>query len=197
MDLDEELLEAWRGGDRAAGDELVQRHFDAVCRFFRSKLGDDVEDLIQRTFLDCVESVERVQADNFRAYLFAVARNRLFDHLRRIQRRPPATSLGETSVADLGTSPSQQVAHGQQERLLLRALRHIPVDFQIALELAYWEGLTGPEIARVIGVSENTVRSRLSRARAELRRQVERLAARPELAASTIEWLEKRLGTDG
>lgn len=45
---DVELLEAWRGGDRRAGEQLFERHFDAVSRFFRNKLEFGVDDLIQR-----------------------------------------------------------------------------------------------------------------------------------------------------
>ena len=41
MSADIELLDAWCAGDNAAGDALIRRHFEAVCRFFRSKLGED------------------------------------------------------------------------------------------------------------------------------------------------------------
>jgi RNA polymerase sigma-70 factor (ECF subfamily) len=190
---DVELLEAWRHGDQHAGDALLARHFDAVCRFFRSKLGDDVEDLIQRTFLDCVESRDRVTPRvGFRAYLFGIARNRLYDHLRRANRRPSPIDGNVESVEDLGTSPSARVVRGEEQRLLLRALRRIPTDAQVLLELAYWEGLRGPELAVVLGIPENTVRSRLSRARAALRRQVESLASSPEISASTLESIDAR-----
>ena len=192
MSSDTELLSAWRDGDRDAGDELLRRYFDAVCRFFRGKLGDDVEDLIQRTFLDCVESRDRVREDGFRAYLFTVARNRLFDHLRAAQRRPERVDISLRSVEDLGTSPSTKLARTEHERLLIRALRSIPLDYQIALELAYWEQLSGREIAVVLGIAENTVRSRMSRARAALREQLEQLAASPELSDSTLQSFDAR-----
>jgi RNA polymerase sigma-70 factor (ECF subfamily) len=187
---DAELLEAWRADDRAAGDELIRRHFDPICRFFRAKLGDDVEDLIQKTFLDCVTSRERVGEGGFRAYLFAVARNRLYDHLRARYRTPEAVDLSSRSLADLGTTPSQQVARDREEQLLLAALRRIPLEYQIALELAYWEGLSGPEIATVLAIPANTVRSRLARARAAVRDQIERLADAPELGHSTLSRLD-------
>jgi len=193
---DTELLSAWRDGDRDAGDELLRRYFDAVCRFFRGKLGDDVEDLIQRTFLDCVESRDRVREDGFRAYLFTVARNRLFDHLRAAQRRPERVDISLRSVEDLGTSPSTKLARTEHERLLIRALRSIPLDYQIALELAYWEQLSGREIAVVLGIAENTVRSRMSRAREALRAKLEQLAASPELSDSTLQSFDARSRLD-
>jgi RNA polymerase sigma-70 factor (ECF subfamily) len=64
----------------------------------------------------------------------------------------------------------------QQERALVaEAMRQIPVDFQITLELYYWEQLTGPELAEVLGISPTTVRTRLHRAREALRASLERL----------------------
>jgi RNA polymerase sigma-70 factor (ECF subfamily) len=187
---DAELLAAWRGGDRTAGDELIRRHFDPICRFFRAKLGDDVEDLIQKTFLDCVSSKERVADDGFRAYLFAVAKNRLYDHLRARYRAPEAVDVSEQSLADLGTTPSQALARDREEQLLLAAMRRIPLEYQIALELAYWEGLSGPEIATVLSIPANTVRSRLARARAAIKDQLERLADAPETTNSTLARLD-------
>ena len=47
-------LEAWRAGDHAAGERLVAEHYDVVLRFFRTKAGEEADDLVQRTFLRCV-----------------------------------------------------------------------------------------------------------------------------------------------
>jgi RNA polymerase sigma factor (sigma-70 family) len=179
---DDELLAAWRGGDRSAGDMLIARWFDPVCRFFRSKLGDDVEDLIQRTFLDCVESRDRLRQSSFRSFLFAVARNRLFDELRR-EHRQPVDQLGTVSIADLRTRPSDRIARIESRDAVIRAMQTLPLDLQITLELAYWEDLAGTEIASALGISEHTVRSRLSRARGLLRARIEsELATEPALA---------------
>ena len=52
----------------------------------------------------------------------------------------------------------------EQQVLLVAAMQRIPVDFQITLELSYWEHLSGPEIAEVLGISSTTVRTRLLRA---------------------------------
>jgi RNA polymerase sigma-70 factor (ECF subfamily) len=172
MPTDDELLAAWRDGDRGAGDALIARWFEPVCRFFRSKLGDDVEDLIQRTFLDCLESRDGLRTSSFRSFLFAVARNRLFDELRRGLRRP-VDQLGTISIAELRTRPSDRIARSQTRDAVIRAMQMLPLDLQITLELAYWEDLAGSEIAGVLGISEHTVRSRLSRARAMLRARME------------------------
>lgn len=164
-----ELLSAWRAGDAQAGNDLVARHFAAISRFFRGKLGDDVDDIIQQTFLACVEGRDRIEGTSFRSYLFGVATRRLFSHLRSTYSSKRDIDFSVSSLADLGTTPSEGAARNQRAQLLQSALTQIPIEAQIALELAYWEGLSGAEIAVALGVEVGTVRSRLSRARARLR----------------------------
>lgn len=168
VQTDHELLAAWQAGDKAAGEALVGRHFHAVCRFFRAKLGDDVGDLIGQTFLDCVAKKDTI-TESFPAFLFTIARARLLDHLRRNYRRGPVDALSDHSLADLGASPRTSIARNQSEESLLRALAQLPVDTQILLELTYWENLSAPDVGTVLGIPANTVRGQLSRARERLR----------------------------
>jgi RNA polymerase sigma factor (sigma-70 family) len=165
---DLELLDAWRGGDLAAGDELVSRHWTSISRFFRSKVGDDEADLISQTFLACVENKDAIANENVKAYLFGIARRRLADHLRK-RARGPAIDFAVSSLVDLATGPATAVDRRQRQEKLRDGLTRIPLDDQIALELAYFESMSTREIADVLEIPENTVRSRLSRARDKLR----------------------------
>jgi RNA polymerase sigma-70 factor (ECF subfamily) len=176
VDSDLELLAAWRAGDNGAGDILISRHFESICRFFRGRLGDDVDDLVQRTFeIGTARRGQLQEMVSFRGYLFGVARKLFLDHLRKRYRRGVHKHISECSLVALGTSPSEAVHRGEREAIVLEAMRRISVDQQIILELAYWEGLSGREIAEALEIQGNTVRSRLSRARAALRTQVELL----------------------
>lgn len=171
-DDDNALLNRWREGDKASGDMLFRRHFRAVRRFFRNKINeDDVDDLIQRTFMGCVEGKDRFRGDaSFRTYLFATARKQLYQFLRtrgRMMRKVDA-DLGVTSVAALGMTPSSVAAARQEHDILLRAFQRVPVEQQTILELSYWEDLSGPEIAAIFDISPVTARTRLFRARAAL-----------------------------
>jgi RNA polymerase sigma factor (sigma-70 family) len=187
------LLDRWREGDAWAGNQLFERHFASVYRFFAHKVGgeSDVADLAQRTFLGCVEAVHRFRGDaSFRTFLFGIARNELFQHFRR-RRRQPELDVGGSSIADLGPSPSTVMRQNADERVLLEALRSISLDAQIILELHYWEELTGPELAAVLDVPEGTVRSRLQRARESLRRRLQELTSSSDPLASTIQNLDE------
>jgi RNA polymerase sigma-70 factor (ECF subfamily) len=94
------------------------------------------------------------------------------------------------SAMDLAPSPVSVMAEKMQHRVLLEALRSIPLDYQIALELYLWEGLTGPQLADVLGISEPGVRSRLARAKEALRKRVGELETSPGELSSTLADLE-------
>ena len=179
MATDLELLDRWRAGDAAAGEELVGRHWTSVSRFFRAKVGDDGADLISQTFLACVEGRDRIEGDNVKAYLFAVARRKLVDHFRA-RTREPGLDVSMTSVIDLATGPATELERRERGELLRRGLQRIPLDDQIALELAYFESLSTRELAGVLEIPENTVRSRLSRARDKLREVLSELGSPEE-----------------
>ncbi len=189
MPTDLELLDAWRGGDRHAGHVLFERYFSCVSRFFHNKVPEEREDLIQRTFLACVESRQRLRDNsNFRAYVLKIARNELYSYL--VRRYRVLGDPGETAAAELETSPSRIVARNAEHALLLRALRCIPIELQMALELCYWEDLGTTELAFVLGIPSGTVKSRLHRARKLLRERMAELAESPNLLKSTLDNLE-------
>ncbi len=192
---DAELLAAWRNGDRHAGERLVERHFRTVYGFFRNKLDDEVEDLVQRTFLRCVESRDAFRGESsFRTYLLAIARNELFGHYRgRGIAIDPATS--SIALVDLGTSPTAALDSAREHRLLVRALRSLPLDDQIALELFYFEQLPGAELAKVLGVPEGTMRTRLRKARGALEKAITELGAAGEGLRATTDDLDRWVGS--
>ena len=186
------LLDAWATGDRAAAQVLFARHFDAVYRFFRNKSGEHLEDLVQDTFVACIEARERFRRDaSFRTFLFATARNVLCSWYRKRRKTTDPLDFERVGLSQLSETPSKIIARKEEQRVLLEALRLLPLDYQIALELYHWEGMTGPELTRVLGLSEPAVRSRLHRAKLELRRQIDRIEASDEVLRSTLLNLEK------
>jgi RNA polymerase sigma-70 factor (ECF subfamily) len=189
---DGDLLDAWRCGDASAGEVLFVRHFATVGRFFRNKVAADrVADLIQETFTAAVEGRDRIlDSSRFRAYLLSIAYYVFCKYLRDSYRRIPNVDLDEISVDALGPTPSVLLAKHQEQRLLLEGLRAIAVNYQVVLELHYWEGLTTSQIAEVLGVPNGTVRSRLQRARDALEAAMASIARSPEVLESTLTRLE-------
>lgn len=186
---DSDLFEAWQRGDRRAGAQLFERHYDAIARFFHNKVSRDADDLIQRTFLRCVETHGRIRKPaSFRYYLFGVARNVLLEYLEEKSRRQrrEAPNFLTSSVEDVAPTPSTALARAREEQLILSALRRIPLELQIVLELYFWEELRARELAEVLEMPEGTVRTRLRRAKQLFEEQIARLGASPTLVQSTL-----------
>lgn len=191
MTDDAGLLEEWRGGDRRAGGALVERHFRTVYRFFSRKIVDSdvVEELAQRTFLAAVEGEQRIRdGTRFKAFVLAIARNLLVDHWRReaAAERRPVHDTPPTAP----TSPSSRAARQEEQRILLVAIRLLPRELQLVLEMHYWEELTTREIGHVLDMPSGTVKWKLARARREVEKQIQRVA-RGVLAESTIRDFEQ------
>ncbi len=175
MSDDLELLHAWRDGDRGAGNQLLRRHFAALHRFFASKVADDAEDLIQNTLLACVTYVDKLAAAaSFKAYLFTIAANQLYAHLRRREGSP--LDFTAVSAVELGLSPSGVVAQREAELRLSVALRRLPLELQIVLELGYWEDLDTREIAEVLELPHGTAKSKIRKAKQLLALELGRAA---------------------
>jgi len=196
---DDELLAAWRSGDRRAGEQLFDRHFKALTRFFRNKVGagagDGMDDLIQQTVLGLLEAKHEFRGEgSFRSFVFGVAYNVLRNHYRRARRDADRLDFGVTSIFDLAAGPAEApldaMVEKHEQQLLLQGLRKIPVEHQVLLELYFWEPLTAAEIAAVLGVPEGTVRTRIRRAKQLLEAELGRLSADPRLVESTLSNLE-------
>lgn len=170
------LLDAWAGGDRAAGQALLDRHFDRLFRFFELSVPGHAEDLIQDTLLAALEGRDRYRGEaGFGAFLMGIARNKVYMHWRARGRRPAQVDIEDVSVEALGASPSSIIARRDDEMRLLAALRKIPLAAQLMLQMHYWDRLTGPQLAVAFELPEGTVRSRLFRAKQLLREAIEEL----------------------
>lgn len=163
------LLKSWRDGAEDAGQELFERHFDDVYRFFRNKCASEADDLVQRTFLACVKSIERFRAESsFRTYLFVIARHELYAYLRKQQRDGQILDFGVTSLGDIVTTPGTRLGRSQDADRLRLALSSLSVDDQVLLEMRYWHELDATALSEVFDMPAATVRTRLRRARMSL-----------------------------
>jgi RNA polymerase sigma-70 factor (ECF subfamily) len=179
MDPDLVLLERWRGGDRSAGEDLFARHLPEIYRFFEHKAGGEADDLAQRTFLACVGARDQFRGQSsFRTYLFTIARNELYGHLRRMP-RGEHVDFAVTSIADLVTSLSGRLGRARQLEQLRAALLELPAEQQLLLELHYWHELDAAALGEVFDASAATIRVRLLRGRRALRDKMRQRGAGP------------------
>ncbi|MCH9686156.1 MAG: RNA polymerase sigma factor [Deltaproteobacteria bacterium] len=188
MGDDRELLDQWRAGDRAAGSELFRRHFLSVTGFLQRRAPScAVDDLVQSTFERCVASNTRIRDGlRIRAYLLMIARNELLMYLRSRKNQPHEAPV---EVEDPDRA-SWLANYRAEQRLLLFALRRLPDDLQLAVELRYWEDLSLAEIAEIVDAPLNTIKTRLLRARNRLAKEIEKLEAEPDVRESTLSGIE-------
>ena len=187
---DMNLLRAWHAGDKAAGSELVDRHLGSVDRFFHNKISDP-DDLIQSTFLACLESAHRFRgASSFRTFLLGIANIVWLRHCK--ERFGPRThaALEVASVIDMSQTPIEILEVREEDRLLLAALRRLPIALQVVFELRYWEQLKVAEVAEVLDTPMGTVADRINRGKKKLVKLLEELATSPEQLHSTLTRLE-------
>ena len=183
---DFDLLTAWTDGDQRAGQQLARRYLPLLYRFFRTKLDRGVADAVQQTLLAAVSKRDTIRdGQRFRAYLLGVARNELL-MIYRSRRTGPERAGDDRSLAASGPTATGLLANKREQRLLLGALRELPTDMQIALELYYWEDLSTLEIAQILGVAPGTIKSRLFRAREQLRERIAAQAPDEALVRSTL-----------
>lgn len=194
-DVDLDLLQRWRTGDRKAGEALLQKYFGSIRRYFRLKFPEAHEDLLQETFSRIVENRDEFRGESsFKTYLFRIARYVGNEHIRKQYRQGGDFSPANSSLADLtGRRQSSILAEREDHRLLLDALQHLSLEQQEVVDLYYWEQLTAKQVGEAIEAPESTVRGRLRLALKHLARHHHELGRQEhsrELTHDDIEqWL--------
>lgn len=194
-DPDLALLGAWRNGDERAGSTLLRQYLQPLRRFFVNKVdANDLEDVIQLTMLGCVRGRERFRGDaRFKTYLFTIARGTLAMHHRSKRNRDGRTDaldMDTVTVRELVRGPSSIVAKSRRHQLMIEALRAIPLDDQIMLELYYWEEMTAVEISQAYDMGVPAIRGRLRRAKAAFEKALSDLANGENEFSSTLSAFE-------
>jgi RNA polymerase sigma-70 factor, ECF subfamily len=160
---DAQLVEAARGGDRAAFGELYGRYGRMVHGVLLAHVPyAEVDDLVQDVFLIALRRLDGLREPTaFAGWLLVIARNRANDFHRRPHR---AEELRDTAG---GTDPEEQEA-----RLALAAVQSLPEAYRETLTLRLVEGMTGPEIAARTGMTPASVRVNLHRGMKQLREKL-------------------------
>jgi RNA polymerase sigma-70 factor (ECF subfamily) len=167
MLTDEQLMLEFQAGKSWAFDELFQRYRNPVYGFFRRRLPDihRAEDMAQETFVVILRGAERYEERaKFRTYLYAIALKLLWTERRKELREP------ESSMDPAEVRTESDTLRGTWIR---DALARLDADHREVLMLREYEQLSYEEIAELLQIPVNTVRSRLFRARGELKALLE------------------------
>jgi RNA polymerase sigma-70 factor (ECF subfamily) len=164
---DEQLMLEFQAGKSWAFDELFQRYRNPIYGFFRRRLPDihRAEDMAQETFIVILRGAERYEERaKFRTYLYAIALKLLWTE-RRKELREPESSMDPAEVR----AESDSLAGTWIRDAVVR----LDADHREVLMLREYEQLSYDDIAELLQIPVNTVRSRLFRARGELKALLE------------------------
>ncbi len=188
------LLDRARTGDRRALEELIARHQRRVYRFGLKMCRDseDAKDVLQETLLAAARTVKDFRgASSVSTWLYTIARSFCIKKRRRSKFAPEqeesldarAPGLEARQVMDPSRGPEDELAGRQVEVALERAIAALEPMYREVLVLRDVEGLTAPEVAEVMGLTVEAVKSRLHRARVAVREALAPLLAAPGAGA--------------
>jgi RNA polymerase sigma-70 factor (ECF subfamily) len=171
MDSDEALMLRYAGGDEAAFRELFARWAAPLLRLLRRHVGrdPDAQDLAQQTFLQLHRARRDFRAEmKLKPWIITIALNLARDHLRRRGRRPEA-SLDEGTIPEPAVAPAVGGEAEEAARRVRLALAELPREQREVIELHWFEQLSFPEIAGIVGATSGAVRVRAHRGYVALR----------------------------
>jgi RNA polymerase sigma-70 factor, ECF subfamily len=168
-----------RRDKRDAFERQAERVFPSVfgtaLRLTRSR--EDAEDLAQEAIVRAYDAFERFDGTNFKAWMLRIVTNLYINKYRQRQRGPQIGSLDEEGVVEPMSAeaevPDRVLFDEALGAEVEEALARVPEDFRLAVVLSDLEGMSYQEIADVTGVPIGTVRSRIARGRAMLRKALE------------------------
>jgi RNA polymerase sigma-70 factor (ECF subfamily) len=178
--IDAELIERAKAGDLDAFAELVRIHEHRVRAVLYRLLDDerDVEETTQDCFVQAWRHLHRFRGDSaVFTWLYRIAVNEALRRLRR--KRVPLADLAdveqtEPRVAPAGSDPEGAVEAGELRSFLAGRIRALPLEYRAPLVLRDLVGLSNQEVADVLDVSLAAAKSRIHRARMQVREELER-----------------------
>ena len=181
------LIEAFQRGDKKAFDELVIRHKDRIFNLCYRFLGDyeEANDSAQEAFVKAYGSLNTFRLESaFSTWLYRIAvnacKNKLGSAAYRAKRKtvsldnPGNSEDGPLPMEIQNGTPSPLARMEEKEKMALvqRALDTLPTEFKMVVTLRDVEGLSYEEIAEVTRLNLGTVKSRIARARTDLRNKL-------------------------
>lgn len=178
---DELLIRRAQSGDEGAFEQLLLAHQKSVYNLCLRMAGnpDDALDLSQEAFIRAWRALGQYQFDAaFSTWLFRLTSNVCIDFLRK-QKRQQHMSLTVTdddepgeefTVPDPAPGPEEQAVHNERRQAVARAMAALPGDYRAVMQLRAVEELSYEQIAEILDIKVGTVKSRLARARTQLRK---------------------------
>ncbi|MCX6800267.1 MAG: RNA polymerase sigma factor [Candidatus Falkowbacteria bacterium] len=177
LEIDRNLIISLNKGDLKAFDKIVVFYqkiiYNHLYRFINN--ADDAADLTQETFIKVYKNKDKIDLNkNFKSWLYMIATNTAYDWLKKKKRQPNFEELDE--VVEFETNSPQSSYYNIEQLKIMdleNALKAIKPNAENILRLYYEQGFTYQEIAEILNIPINTVKTNLSRAKKELLKKFE------------------------
>jgi len=174
----DELLASARAGDRRALERLLSVHRHGVYRYGLRvcRTTEDAEDAVQETLWAATRAIHtfRGTATSLTSWLFTIVRRECLRLIEGRRREPPVDDGDDDRVADQAARPDAVLVARWRTELLARALASLEPHHREVILLRDIQEQSAPEAAAHLGISVDALKSRLHRARVELRDHVRR-----------------------
>ena len=182
---EERLIKQASQGDLEAFNQLVLRHQDMIYRHALALLGDpdSADDAAQESFIKAFQGLSGYRGGSFRGWLLQITTNSAYDVLRRFKRHPvlplfPEDDHGDevespSWIADPNPSPHSTIEANEFSNSLYRMISELPSAYRNVLTLVDVQELDYSEAAEVLSIPIGTVKSRLARARDQMRKKLQ------------------------
>ncbi len=180
-EIDQDLVKAARDGDRRALEKLLERHQNAVYRFGMKMCGEseDAKDVLQETLFAAARTLPDFRgASSVSTWLYTIARSFCLKKRRTSKFAPErvesleAQAEASHQVPDERRSPEEDASSRQLRDVLDGAISALEPMYREVLLLRDVEGLAAAEVAEILGITVEAVKSRLHRARVAVRERV-------------------------
>lgn len=171
MDPDLQLLHAMTNGDTTALDTFYERHKPSMMQFLSAELNDHqlAEEVLQDVMLAVWKQAPKFrEKSKVRTWLFSIARRQAV-RARQRSRPPQHEDLSMMQIVATGNDPPIVMEEQSRRAQMAAKIGQLPTTQQEALSLVFFHGMKIKEAAEIVGVSENTLKVRLFRARKSLR----------------------------
>jgi RNA polymerase sigma-70 factor (ECF subfamily) len=195
---EKELIESIVGGNSGQFEVLIRRNNTMLYKIGRSYgfNHEDTQDLMQDTFLDAYTGLPKFQGRSaFRTWLVKIMLSNCYAKGRKADHKyEQAADINENSTpiyANTQTETNMIVMNRELATVIENALKKVPVEYRMVFSLREISGMNVSETAEALDISETNVRARLSRAKAMLRKEVEKSYSPEDIFEFNLVWCDR------
>ncbi|WP_079708844.1 sigma-70 family RNA polymerase sigma factor [Paraliobacillus ryukyuensis] len=154
-------------------EAVMIEHGDALVRlaFHYVKNKEVAKDMVQNAFIKCYEKLDTFRYDSsLRTWLYRITINQCKDYLKSWHYKQVSVKEAmEQTLRSAQVSIEENIIKGEEEEQFKQLIFSLPIKYREVIYLYYYESLSTPEISQVTGLKENTIKTRLRRAKAKLK----------------------------